>query len=305
MILISLLGEQPIPNLLPLWQAPERYSATRFAVTESTLPVAGRLAAVIAGDPQLKHIAVRQPVLLRPYDIGYCRTRLNSTLMEHLLHDEAIALNLTGGTKIMSLAALQAAYGSGAALLYVSTETRQIIHLRSDGSETEREPFDVHISVRQYLSAHGIESSLHPAFRADGPARPVETPKSGDALERRVETLLRDSGDFDDVQRNVFIRKTGRGEMVKNELDVTAARNGQLVVCSCKTSREVVKEDLYELTTLSRREAAGIYCEKVLVCEHEPPEAIKNRAAADRVKVVFGPKIEQIAGIIREALDKP
>jgi len=303
MILISLLGEQPIPNLLPLWQNPARYTAARFAVTESTLPLAERLASVIAGDPRLGHIAVRQPVLLRPYDIGYCRAHLNSILMEHLLHDEEVVLNLTGGTKIMSLAALQAAYGSGVSLLYVSTETRRLIHLRSDGSEMAREPLAVQVSVRQYLAAHGIESSLHPAFRGEGPARPVETPKSGDALERRVETLLRHSGAFDDVRRNVFIRKPGREEMVHNELDVVATRNGQLAVCSCKTSLEIDKDDLYELAALSRRESFGIYCEKVLVCEHEPSDAVKNRAAADRVKLVYGSKIEHIAETLRAALD--
>ena len=303
MILISLLGEQPIPNLLPLWQDPQRYTATRFAVTESTLPLAERLAAVIAEDPRLSHLTVRQPVLLQPYDIGASRTRLNSTLMEHFLHNEQVTLNLTGGTKIMSLAALQAVYGSGVPLLYVSTETRSIIHLRSDGSELERELLAVQVSVRQYLAAHGIESSLHPAFRLDGPARPMQTPKSGDALERRVENLLRVSGSFDDVRRNVFIRKPGREEMVNNELDVVATRNGRLVVCSCKTSLEIDRDDLYELAALSRRESFGIYCKKVLVCEHEPSTAIKDRAASDGVRLVYGSKIEHIAETLRMVLD--
>ena len=47
------------------------------------------------------------------------------------------------------------------------------------------------------------------------------------------------------------------------------------------------------------RETAGIYCEKVLVCEYEPSDAIKNRAASDRVKLVYGPKIDQIATTLR------
>lgn len=35
MMLLTLLGEQPIPNLLPLWQYPE-FDCIRFAATERT-----------------------------------------------------------------------------------------------------------------------------------------------------------------------------------------------------------------------------------------------------------------------------
>lgn len=56
MILLSLVGEQPIPNLIPLWQAPQQYSAARFAATSETREIAKNLAKTIRNDPLLSHI---------------------------------------------------------------------------------------------------------------------------------------------------------------------------------------------------------------------------------------------------------
>ncbi len=302
MILISLIGEQPIPNLIPLWQHPKGYTATRFAVSDATQDVGELLAQAIANDLQLHPIRVLPPISVRAYDIAYNRTRLNEAITRHVLENEEITINLTGGTKIMSLAALQAAYGSGVPLLYVSTETSEIIHFASDGAETGREPIDIHISVKQYLAAHGIEASLHPSFN-DQIGRPPYVPKEGDDLERQVYDLASKSAFFDDVQRNLFIRKNGRDGFVTNELDLVVICQGRLAVCSCKSGKNITNDDIYELTSLSRRESAGIYCGKVLVSAlDELPTGIKERAHESGVRLVYGDKLKDVAETLQQAL---
>lgn len=301
MILLSLLGEQPIPNLLPLWQD-RRYTATQFAATRVTLPLAKRLAAVIRNDTQLNHLKVEPPLLLEAYDIGQARAALAQALVRHRREGREVCLNLTGGTKLMSLAALQAAFGSGAQLLYVSTEVNQLIYFASDGAEQERREIAVKISAAQYLAAHGLEVSDNQSFAPPGGKRRPAPRKTGDALEEHVFRMARQSRAFDDVRRGIFIRrKTERG-IVVNELDVVVTRNGRLAVCSCKSGGAADADAIYQLSSLSRREAAGIYCGKVLASnQHELSLPLQERARASNVLMVDGKELPNVAEYLKAA----
>jgi hypothetical protein len=302
MILLSLVGEQPIPNLLPLWQNPE-FDQFQLAFTETTQPCATALQNAVANDPALRHVKMLKPLLLKAYDVQQARLMLNKAITTHLENGLAVCLNFTGGTKIMSMAALQAAYGTGISLMYVSTEERQVIYYASDGSEVRREPIQVAISVEQYLQAHGLEVSDNLAFKKNWRQYAEPPPKAGDDLEKKVEALALRSGLFDDVRRNVFIRKHNRSAMVKNELDVVAIRNARLVVCSCKAGREITKDDLYELASLSRRESAGIYCGKVLASATEAPHAQVERARSMGIQLVSASQVDNIDFYLKLATD--
>lgn len=304
MILLSLVGEQPIPNLIPLWQAPQQYSAARFAATSETREIAKNLAKTIRNDPLLSHITPHPVLELDAYDINTTRSRLAKALAAYQENNSSVCLNLTGGTKIMSLAALLAAFGTGVPLLYVSTQNNSIIYYQSDGNETHRQEISIKIDVKQYLNAHNLEVSSHPNFIPNAAKPLVHPPKEGDDLEKKVFQLARDSGKFDDVQRNLFIRRRIKQNWVRNELDIVVTRNGRLAVCSCK-SGDIIKEDIYELASLSRREAAGIYCSKVLVCgRKEIPEALRDRARDNQVRLVYGSEVENVAEHLLSAISK-
>ncbi len=295
MLLLTLLGEQPIPNLLPLWQYPE-FSAVQFVVTPRTRPLAEALIAFIRQDHTLSHLQVIDPLEVEAYDLTQTRMRLSQALVSHIHAGLPVTLNLTGGTKLMSLAALQAAYGLAAPLLYVSSETGEMIFYSSDGVETRRENISVHISVEQYLHAHGIESSEVQNFNPETAANAARPPKEGDWLEEAVYQAAIQSGQFDDVRKNLYIRRRGRDDAVINELDVVVTRNGLLGVCSCKAGRKLSNDDLYELEALSSREKFGIYCGKVFVCAaSEIPEGLKQRASADKIRLAFGDHVAQKA----------
>ena len=257
------------------------------------MPVAETLVQAIRSDPQLKDVTVLEPILVQAYSIGEARARIAAALSEHLLQGEQVHLNLTGGTKLMSLAALQAAFGAGVQLLYVSTEENQNIMLGSDGAELGREPIQVKISVAQYLAAHGLEMKPDVRFDPERNRFASPPPKEGDELEMRVYQLAVSSGMFDDVQRCIHIRKHTEHGLVENELDLTVTRNGRLAVCSCKVGANVKKETVYELASLSRREAAGIYCGKLLLSQ-EILTSIRDRARTMDVRLVYGGEIDNI-----------
>ncbi|GAP05380.1 MAG TPA: DUF1887 domain-containing protein [Anaerolinea thermolimosa] len=291
MILVSLVGEQPIPNILPLWQFPE-FTRTQFAATRATLGHAEQMRQAIAADASLKHVEVLPPLTIEPYDLQKTRLVLSQAMSRHLEQGDTVCLNLTAGTKLMSLAALQAAYGTGITLLYVATETNQMIFLRSDGVEFKRQPIEVSISVEQYLRAYGFEVSQDRGFRP---------PREGDALEEEVERRLKESGFFDDVQRNVLIRRVKEHGEVKNELDVAATRNGHLAVCSCKAVNSLNRESLYELSSVVRREYAGIYCGKVLATTAEVTDGLRERARLWGIELVDAPQLWNIAYYMERA----
>ena len=295
MLLLSLVGEQPIPNLLPLWHS-RAYTQVQFAATPTTWGVAKGLADAIHADAQLRRLQVLEPVMLAAYDVQASRRALAAALVKHQQAGLEVRLNLTGGTKLMSLAGVQAAFGSGVQLLYISTEENQIIYLGSDGAELERQPLKVKISVAQYLAAHGLEVGEDASFRPAARRYASPPPTEGSELEEQVYRLAYQSGLFDDVRRNVFIRKQTGREAVINELDVVVARNGRLAVCSCKSGKAVTKETIYELASLSRRESAGIYCGKVLAASQASLSLpIRERARDMNVRLVYGDEIPNVA----------
>ena len=300
MFLLSLVGEQPIPNLLPLFQDAS-IKTVRFAATAATRSVALGLERFICQDRTLSRLQV-QPVLDLPaYQIDKAREEISHALVEQL-KGGPVWVNLTGGTKIMSLAAMLAAKDYGAGLLYVSSEENQIILLNSNGAENGRQPLNVQVSVEQYLHAHDLEVSDTLNFSSLGPRSRVRQPKEGDQLEEIVYHQLRDSGRFDDVRRNVYIRKKVRGDWVVNELDVVVTLNGRMAVCSCK-SGSVTKEHVYELSSLSRREAAGIYCGKVLICGlADIADAVKQRASGFGVRVIYGSTVQNCVDKVLSAV---
>ncbi|NMB54844.1 MAG: DUF1887 family protein [Leptolinea sp.] len=320
MFLLSLVGEQPIPVLIPLWQqwtsplfasgeVSSPFTSVQFAGSKNTLSVIANLEAVLRREPGLQHLDIRPALTIDPYDTHTAMQALGEALDRAEKDGFQSVMNISGGTKLMALAALQAArrpviaqsgVSQDVRLLYVNTEKNRIMFLNAAGDEIGSEDIYVSLSIRQYLEAHGLEVSDNQAFNPNNVYADKRPPRAGDALEMRVMELSRDSGYFDEVRRNVFIRKAvPNSKPVSNELDVVAISNGRLVVCSCKAGINLKKEMVYELAALSRRETAGIYCGKVLALGQEDiPPGICERAKADHIRLVRGSEIDRIALIM-------
>jgi hypothetical protein len=303
MLLLSFLGEQPLPVLLPLW-ASQSYDATCLVPTERTEDLAKSLCAFIRQDRDLSNLQVYPYFKIAPYDLE----KAEATIRKQLSHIQssysgAICINLTGGTKIMSMAGMLAAFELGFSMIYVATEKDSIIKMTPGASFSERQSLQVNISIEQYLSAYGIESSLDHSFSDPGLPTP-HPPKEGDALEEFVYQQALDSGFFDDVKKGLFIRKfSHRSEPIINELDVVVIRNGRLAVCSCKSGK-YSKAYLAELEAVTAREKFGIYCGKVFASnEGEFSEYRKKEFRMNKVSLVYGSSLEKVAEFLLAATE--
>lgn len=310
MHIISLVGEQPMPILIPLWQRKQQSGfkdSLQFVATKTTLHIAHRLIDFISNDPSLKHhfkVSEKKPIILVD---AYQLIDTQDKLIEEVKNNQnqRVLINLTSGTKIVSLACLQSAQGRDVELVYVSTQTNELLFFHPTSKRETRQTIDVTISVKQYFAAHGFETN--PNLNFSNPFPPVAPPKAGDELEELVYSSLKDSGLFDDVQKSLYIRRSmGKEDAVINEFDVLATYNGNLAVCSCKSGR-VDKQNkyLYELSALTSRDLAGIYCQRLLISaqpDENISDDIKNRAKADRIKIVSQERLPDVAQVIYNSL---
>lgn len=303
MLLLSFLGEQPLPVLLPLW-ALDAYDATCLVPTEKTEDLAKTLCGFIRQDRDLSRLQVFPYFKIAPYDLEKAEATIRKQL-ERILgsYSGAICINLTGGTKIMSMAGMLAAFELGCSMIYVATEKDSLIRMTPGASFSETQPLRVNISIEQYLSAYGIESSLDHSFAE--PGLPTQhPPKEGDTLEEFVYQKTVDSGYFDDVKKGLYIRKfTRHSDPIINELDVVVIRNGRLAVCSCKSGK-YSKAYLAELEAVTAREKFGIYCGKVFASNvGEFSEYRKKEFRMNKVSLVYGSSLEKVAEFLLAATE--
>lgn len=68
-------------------------------------------------DNQLKRVNMLSTLCLPAYDLPAARSLIEAAIAEANLPAGDLVINLTGGTKLMSLAAMRAAYGQGVPLM--------------------------------------------------------------------------------------------------------------------------------------------------------------------------------------------
>ncbi len=111
--LILLVGEQPLPNLLPT-----RHINPAMVVlvhTDRTKEIAKRLEGLLSAKKRLCQV--------EPYDLLKIEQTLQGFLSKQIAASEyQLLFNLTGGTKPMSLAAFQVAAQRKAPFVYFQTE---------------------------------------------------------------------------------------------------------------------------------------------------------------------------------------
>lgn len=277
MILLSLIGEQPIPNLLPIryLQAAENLLAHTTHETASIKP-ARRLKNLIP--PTLE-------VSTFPVD-SYRVDKIRDQFEEALGARHEVIFNLTGGTKPMSLAALEVARARGAICVYYQTEGEPrkrnqqsklyFYRFTAQGAlafdHAETLPGNL-ISLDDYLNAH-LEG-----FEAEGFAA-----GRGGELEKAVYAIL--AGQMDDIKANV--KPLGVQKQV--EIDLLVRRGNNVAVLEVKSGGEGSnKKALDQLTTMAAREYLGTYATRMIVTRADEDSRsgwYKSLARGLRVEVV-------------------
>lgn len=143
---VCLVSDQATPNLLPIFDEHWRPRRVVLAASPQMKARAGALDEVIRKrGVEVSHLALRN---------AYDYESLREDFAAFLERDESAvsALNVTGGTKLMAVAAQEMFGSAGRPAFYVSIETDQIVVIGERGHSA---PLSARVKIGEYLSAHG------------------------------------------------------------------------------------------------------------------------------------------------------
>lgn len=154
---LCLVSAQATPNLLPLLDDHWRPRKVVLACSAPMREAAQALRAVV----QTKgSIQVELLDLPDAYDYAALSDAFLNFVVTH--EGEAIALNVTGGTKLMAVAAQEVFRAAGKPVFYVNAESDEVLHI---GAVTPGgQPLRAKLKVHEMLRAHGytVTTQEHP-----------------------------------------------------------------------------------------------------------------------------------------------
>ncbi|OQY88128.1 MAG: hypothetical protein B6D41_11245 [Chloroflexi bacterium UTCFX4] len=244
--LISLVGDQPAPNVIPVRHfAPKQVALIHTKLTQ-------RRAEYIAD--VLGKSVVHPFCQTEAYRVDSIKASLSEYIERHGWNSDALIFNLTGGTKTMAIAALELAQQMGAAAFYYQTEENQsLLHVyHFDGAQLicqEPIPIRATLTIDEFLRLY-IGRYEKGEFKND--------------FERNVAAALEQLGA--DYESCPNLRLTGVGPNV--EIDgVVRFHNtiGVIEVCVHATK----KDGIDQLAGVTDQKTLGTYTKKFLVSVDE------------------------------------
>ena len=276
-MLINLIGEQPAPNLLPVYEL--RPDKTLLVATERTKSVAERLA------QHLREKGYPTEIMLgEAYDI---ETTIHS-IQQALKAEKATRLvgNFTGGTKVMVLALLRVFQQwpyDDKQLVYFRTEGSQgVLYFFDPDSLSDREvrPLKKTLTLEDYLQIYLGD------YRFEGPG-----PGPGHTFEVAVAEAL--SPVVDELYQG--LRKGGA-----LDIDLVFRCGNQIGIAEVKSGGKArSKEGIDQLNTAGGRDFLGTYVKKFLIVDTSWEELtnLKELAAARNIVLIELPSFGQTGSL--------
>jgi len=155
-----LVSKQPLPALIPLFMAETRPRMVLLFVSSGMAAPARRLAAIISS----LGIGVEYVSGVSPYEIESIREKVMEKLAEY--DGRTVALNATGGTKVMALGAYDVFRQMDQPVFYVDTDNGRLIRLHP---RPATDPLPPVINVKTYLRGYGYQvvAESSPSIRPD------------------------------------------------------------------------------------------------------------------------------------------
>jgi len=180
--MLVLIGEQTIPNAIPVRQYPGVIKTVEMIYSKVTEDAASHLARWLAKQGVK---VVPRPKLMPATEVHSfeAQFRLAQTILQDYRTGEVL-VNITGGTKIMSLAASEAARGRYPTV-YVDTENDHLWWIQPGGPRKEK--LQARFAVKDFFLLHGQ------------PWRPTLPPSPGEQEVARV--LAANFGDLEPLLR--------------------------------------------------------------------------------------------------------
>jgi hypothetical protein len=265
MLLLSLVGEQPIPNLLVARVLCPR--SILWVCSQRTQSIAERLSPLLPPTSQ-----PLPPLVMPPYDVEEAYKALAASLQTHEDGDE-IVLNLTGGTKPMTWAALAVAAERSLPFVYLQTEGEHTVlyRYRTQAGRfvlDDRRRIGALINVHDYLQAHGLTE-----WHVKGGAR--------DPFEKLVEPVLRDA--CDEVLVNLDFNAFEADFVIRcgNKVGVVECKRGH------SRDRRERRAGMDQLVIASEEKYLGTYTARFLFTDHPLSENHAQLAKARNITQVL------------------
>lgn len=169
---LCLVSEQATPNLLPVLDANWQPRRVVLACSDQMASKAEAIKSVLK--TKVQGVQVEQLALPDAYDYN----SLTNTFLDYLAAhaDEDIALNVTGGTKLMAVAAQEVFRSERKPVFYVNVENDEVISLGRSGHS---QPLSAKLNVEEMLRAHG--------YTVTGGERPQVTGNQRDLSARLID----------------------------------------------------------------------------------------------------------------------
>lgn len=263
--MISLVGEQPIPNLLPILHPQLQPQRIVLVYTERTKTVSECLQSVLED----KSVSV-EAVEVDPYDMVGIESKLNEVIKEKNLPSDAIIFNLTGGTKPMAFAAYRLAEQLSAAFLYVQSEEKKSVvyryRLSKRGLEPEKEEVSPVLDIDIYLKAH-------PKLR-DYTSGGLK-----DEFEQMVAGVL--EKELDEVKTSVKAPKCNL------EIDLVVRCGNNVGIAEVKSGNKAKeKRGVEQIIAAAENRFLGTYTRKFLILDRKYESNNKRLAEAHGITVI-------------------
>lgn len=271
--LISMVGHQPLPNLLAIrYLQPDQvlflYSATGDVVQRKhnlteLLPPGCREFQIPPVDPwDIRSIPATLPEIIR-------RRRLDET---------TLIFDLTGGTKAMAIGLTQVAkQHQQATLIYVDSErtSSTLYQYRfGDGDRLER---DEGTQLPDLLT---LDMFFH-AYQGRFDTSPKSTAQEDERGQRFEEDVARTFAGL----RNVEIMRSVR-PVAAEEIDIVIRYRNRVAIVECKTGNKARKLDgVMQLSNLASERYLGTYTSKILAVATDYRALPNNMEAANRHNV--------------------
>jgi hypothetical protein len=267
MILVSLVGEQPAPNLLPARRL--RPDAAVLVATKRTERIANNLASLL--EPHCDCLRCD----VDPYHLPEIRERLES-FIDDTLSGQQFVFNLTGGTKPMVLAAYELARHLNSSFVYFQTEGSRSCLYRyafvKDGAKLQSvEELPNTISLDDYLR-------VHVGFYKTDPPR--------DPFEQHVFEALSEVQEIAEILTSV--RPQNLGAL---EVDFAVRCGNQVGIGEVK--RKAAKAGIDQINAVAHPRYLGTYVRKFLVSGHPVHPNNQELAEAYRIRVIELPSYSE------------
>ena len=204
---VCLVSEQAAANLLPALDAQLKPQKVVLVVSAKMQRRADNLASVF------KENAIQVTTCTLGDEHDFHKTEADLLDLATRINVDEVTLNITGGTKLMSIAAQSVAMAGGWRMFYVDADTDRVIWLGRN--EPAPHPLGQQLKLRHYLRSYGFELPKNP----ERPAPTVAQKTLTQNLVQQVGSLKDALADLNWLAQNAEERRSLSVQLDSRQLD--------------------------------------------------------------------------------------